>query len=221
MKKKMRKIPLLIVIVVMAGLLLLGGCNRPKTTEPVVMPTLAIPIATLDITDTAEEEDEVDNGIEIIEEVDETEGEETEEVIEEELETPVVEVTPEPEPTEVTIPEITRPESYTLQKDEFAYCIARRFDVNITSLLALNGLSTNSVVSPGAVLKIPQDSAWNTEAHGARALRAHPTTYTVSWNDNIYKVACYFGDVSPEQIIAANELEAPYTLSQGQVLQIP
>jgi LysM repeat protein len=77
------------------------------------------------------------------------------------------------------------------------------------------------VVSPGAVLKIPQDSAWNTEAHGPRALRAHPATYTVSWNDNIYKVACYYGDVSPEQIIAANDLEAPYTLSQGQVLQIP
>ncbi|HET58912.1 MAG TPA: LysM domain-containing protein [Chloroflexi bacterium] len=217
MKKKMRKISLLTIIVVLAGLLLLGGCNRPKTTEPVVMPTLAIPIATLDITDTAEEEAEVDNGIEIIEEVEEPEGEATEE----EAEVPVEEVTPEPEPTEVTIPEITRPESYTLQADEFPYCIARRFDVNITSLLALNGLSTNSVLSPGAVLKIPQDSVWNTEAHGARALRAHPATYTVSWNDNIYKVACYYGDVSPEQIIAANDLVAPYTISQGQVLQIP
>jgi LysM repeat protein len=217
MKKKMRKISLLTIIVVLAGLLLLGGCNRPKTTEPVVMPTLAIPIATLDITDTAEEEAEVDNGIEIIEEVEEPEGEETEE----EAEVPVEEVTPEPEPTEVTIPEITRPESYTLQADEFPYCIARRFDVNITSLLALNGLSTNSVLSPGAVLKIPQDSVWNTAAHGARALRAHPATYTVSWNDNIYKVACYYGDVSPEQIIAANDLVAPYVISQGQVLQIP
>ena len=213
----MRKISLLTIIVVLAGLLLLGGCNRPKTTEPVVMPTLAIPIATLDITDTAEEEAEVDNGIEIIEEVEEPEGEETEE----EAEVPVEEVTPEPEPTEVTIPEITRPESYTLQADEFPYCIARRFDVNITSLLALNGLSTNSVLSPGAVLKIPQDSVWNTAAHGARALRAHPATYTVSWNDNIYKVACYYGDVSPEQIIAANDLVAPYVISQGQVLQIP
>jgi LysM repeat protein len=217
MKKNMRKISLLTMIVVLAGLLLLGGCNRPKTTEPVVMPTLAIPIATLDITDTAEEEAEVDNGIEIIEEVEEPELEETEE----ETEVPVEEATAEPEPTEVTIPEITRPESYTLQKDEFPYCIARRFDVNITSLLALNGLSTNSVLSPGAVLKIPQDSAWNTAAHGARSLRAHPATYTVSWNDTIYKIACYYGDVSPEQIIAANDLEAPYTLSQGQVLQIP
>jgi LysM repeat protein len=217
MKKKMRTISLLSMIVVLAGLLLLGGCNRPKTTEPVVMPTLAIPIATLDITDTSPEEADVDNGIEIIEEVEEPTPEETEE----EAEVPVEEVTAEPEPTEVSIPEITRPESYTLQADEFPYCIARRFDVNITSLLALNGLNTNSVVSPGAVLRIPQDSAWNTAAHGNRSLRAHPATYTVSWNDNIYKVACYYGDVSPEQIIAANGLEAPYTLKQGQVLQIP
>jgi LysM repeat protein len=47
------------------------------------------------------------------------------------------------------------PTSYTLQKGEFPFCIARRFDVNQSELLALNGLGLNSQVQPGR-LKIPQ-----------------------------------------------------------------
>ena len=111
-----------------------------------------------------------------------------------------------------------RPETYTVHKGEFPYCLARRFNVSAADLLNLNGLGANTHVSEGTVLQIPQDSEWNS---GDRALKSHPTTYTVVSGDTIYSIACEFGDVDPNAIIAANGLEAPYDLTGGTELDIP
>ncbi len=116
------------------------------------------------------------------------------------------------------VPAITVPGTYALQPGEFPYCIARRFNVNPDELLSLNGLTDGGTYLPGLVLRIPQTG---NPFPGARALRPHPTTYTVGLNDTIYHIACAFGDVSPEQIAAANGLSAPYTLQVGQVINIP
>ncbi len=136
---------------------------------------------------------------------------------------PPVEVTPTPEivvvqpqPTVAT----TRPESYTLQKGEFPFCIARRFNVNPQELLSLNGLSAaqSNSLQPGLVLRIP---ATGNPFPAERALLPHPTQYTVQSGDSIYSIACKFGDVDPLNIAAVNGLGAPYTLTVGTVLQIP
>jgi len=108
--------------------------------------------------------------------------------------------------------------TYTLQAGEYPYCIARRFNVNPDELLNLNGLSRYRKVSPGVVLQIPQTGH---TFPGTRALHPHPATYTVVTGDTIYTVACYYGDVEPMAIVAANSLVAPYTLTAGQTLQIP
>lgn len=110
------------------------------------------------------------------------------------------------------------PSSYTLQKGEFPFCIARRFDVNQTELLALNGLGLNSQVQPGTKLRIPQ-----TGNHfvSDRSLINHPTDYTVKSGDTIYTIACKFGDVSPDMIAKQNDLHEPYNLSVGKSLRIP
>jgi LysM repeat protein len=125
----------------------------------------------------------------------------------------VVEPTSEP----VSIPTVTRPSSYTLQKGEWPICIARRFDVNLGAMFQANGLNMNSRPATGTTLVIPAGN-WNS---GSRALKNHPTTYTVQAGDTIYTVACAFGDVDPSGIIAANGLSSPYSLSAGQTLQIP
>lgn len=132
----------------------------------------------------------------------------------------VATATPEPQPTATPFPQPTagRPETYTLQKGEFPYCIARRFNLNPAELLNLNGLGLNAQVYPGQVLKIPQTS---NNFVGERALIKHPTTYKVKAGDTIYTIACAFGDVSPETIAAANGLTAPYNLSAGDTLNIP
>ena len=126
--------------------------------------------------------------------------------------------TPEPPVVTVPLPTPGLPATYTIQKGEFPFCIARRFDVNQSELLNLNGLNVNSQVPIGIVLKIPQTG---NPFNGVRALVLHPTTYTVKAGDTIYTVACHFGDVSPDAVVQANNLTSPYTLTPGQTLQIP
>lgn len=136
---------------------------------------------------------------------------------------PPEEAEPEPETaaeTPVVVPTPTPgiPTSYTLQKGEFPFCIARRFNVNQYELLNLNGLSLNSRPQVGFNLRIPQTG---NPFVGDRSLQDHPTTYTVVAGDTIYSVACKFGDVDPMSIAAANGLSAPYNLTAGDRIHIP
>jgi len=110
------------------------------------------------------------------------------------------------------------PASYVLQQGEFPYCLARRFNVDPGTLLSVNGLNENSWVSPGTTLSIPTSSTWS---GASRSRMAHPATYTVKSGDTIYSIACAFGDVFPESIAQANNMQEPYALTVGQTLQIP
>lgn len=127
---------------------------------------------------------------------------------------------PTPLPAVTPIPTTnSRPSTYTLQKGEFPFCIARRFDIDPDELLALNGLTrSQSYFTPGTVLKIPQAGK---AFPGARALLAHPTQYTVLSGDTVYSIACKFGDVDPLAIAAQNGLQSPYTLTVGSQISIP
>lgn len=109
------------------------------------------------------------------------------------------------------------PSTYTVHRGEFPYCLARRFDVNPVALLNANGLSEGSFLHEGMTLKIPKNSNFP----GKRALKNHPTTYTVSSGDTIYTIACEFGDVDPLSIAEVNGLTSPYKLTAGQKLTIP
>lgn len=119
----------------------------------------------------------------------------------------------------VIVPSATpgRPATYSLKLGEFPYCIARRFNVDPSDLLSLNGLSDSNVLQPGTVLKIPQTGSFP----GDRALNSHPAQYTVMVNDTIYGIACHFGDVSPDAIAAANNLTLTSPLATGKILNIP
>jgi len=125
-----------------------------------------------------------------------------------------------PPATPVPLPQPTpgKPSSWTLQKGEFPFCIARRFDVSPEELLRLNGLSSNSYFYAGMVFKIPQTGSG---FPGGRALKSHPTNYSVGSGDTIFTIACQYGDVDPYAIAAANGLSSPYNLKSGQSLYIP
>jgi LysM repeat protein len=121
-------------------------------------------------------------------------------------------------PLPTSAPVGSRPASYTLQKGEFPYCIARRFDVDPGALLSLNGLSNGDIYYPNLTLKIPQSGNFP----GTRALRNHPVTYTVSGSDQtLYGIACIFGDVDPSAIAQANNISPGAALTSGQQLSIP
>ena len=113
----------------------------------------------------------------------------------------------------------TRPAEWTLKKGEFPYCIARRFDVDPEALLSLNGLASGNIFYANRTLRIPQSGSFP----GTRALRAHTPTYkVVSSSETVYSIACFFGDVRPEEIVRLNNLaSADVVLTAGQELTIP
>ncbi len=135
--------------------------------------------------------------------------------------------TPMPQPTAApTQPPTgarTVPAEYVLHEGEFPYCIARRFNIHPEDLLRANGISPwQYYFAPGTRLRIPQNARPFTD-FAPRALRPHPTTYTVRGSgETLYSIACLFGDVWPEDIAQANGLplsDAP--LAPGTVLHIP
>lgn len=221
MKTKFRLV--LVVMVMLAALL--SACNRPASEGPAATPTegFPFPLATQGVgqfaTQTA--------AAKLPAVVTATPKPGTNPTQAPATGVPATAVAPQPtaaqpveKPTDkppVVIPTLTRPEQYTIQQGEFPYCIARRFNLNIADLMGINGLSIDTRPAVGTTLKIPQTGSWS----GERALAAHPTTYTVQANDSVGAIACKFGDVSPEAILAANGLKNASEIQAGQRLQIP
>lgn len=213
MKKSTAIIMLMIVLS-----LALAACNRPLSKAPAEVPATAAP------TNAAEEPFEIDDETPAAEAPTQAPAAATESAAEPETASTVQAAAPTTAPTTaptlapVVVDTPVVPASYVLQQGEYPYCLARRFDVDPNTLLSVNGLSQNSWVSPGTTLTIPTGSSWS----GApRSRMAHPATYTVKSGDTIYSIACDFGDVFPESIAQANNMQAPYALTVGQTLQIP
>ena len=111
------------------------------------------------------------------------------------------------------------PTTYKIHEGETIYCLARRFNIDPADILAANNDDPN--VYPDDVINIPQHG---NAFPGERALHPHTAnmSYTVTAGyDTIYKIGCYFGDVDPNRIIAANSLKDPFTLALGQKIVIP
>ncbi len=128
-----------------------------------------------------------------------------------------------PEPTQAPIVYVQAtagapPASYTLASGEYPFCIARRFNVDISELLSINGLTSSSLTYAGQVLKIPQTG---NPFVGERALKPHPDYYKILSGDTVNTIACSYGDVSPDMIALQNNLTSYTGLPDGEVLVIP
>lgn len=215
----------IILIVLVTSALILSGCKLSASTPPPASETPDSAMSTLEaeLGNIATQTAVAGGGVESAPTQGEPAGS-TESATTTEAAPPTspenTEPPPQPTQTPVPVPPATPgvPETYQLQKGEFPFCIARRFNVNVSELLNINGLASNSVVPVGFTLKIPQTG--NTFV-GQRALLSHPTNYTVVGGDTIYTVACKYGDVDPLAIAQANNLSSPYNLSAGQVIHIP
>ncbi|MGD8458513.1 MAG: LysM peptidoglycan-binding domain-containing protein [Anaerolineales bacterium] len=130
----------------------------------------------------------------------------------------VITATPTKKATSIPTPNLVVPSTYSLEKGEFPYCIARRFDIDISALLSANNLSKDGLYKEGLTLTIPQNA---TSFKGSRSLREHPTTYTVLSGDTFYRIACKFGDIYPEEIAAANGMTLKDDLTVGSTIEIP
>ncbi len=120
----------------------------------------------------------------------------------------------------IQVPSATpgRPSTYTIQAGDTFYCIARRFNLDVSDFLSLNGLGTSSLAQIGQVVKIPQSGTWDS---GNRALKTHPAEYTVVAGDTLNRIACRYGDVDPSAILAANGFSSANDIKAGITINIP
>ncbi len=213
----MKNKPAIIILVIILSLTL-TACNRSLSKPPAEVPPTAEPASDEPFAIEEPTTDSKDAAVETPVSTNSTDP--AQPAVENESASPVIEptVTPVPTMAPIIVDTPVVPASHVLQQGEFPYCLARRFNVDPGTLLSVNGLNENSWVSPGTTLSIPTGSTWS----GApRERMPHPTTYTVKSGDTIYSIACAFGDVFPESIAQANNMQTPYALTVGQTLQIP
>lgn len=113
--------------------------------------------------------------------------------------------------------------TYTLQEGEDLVCLGRRFNVSVSSLLAQNGLTSPDDAAAGTVITLPDSpESWKmTDGYGRRMLVLHPATYTTASGDNLFSIACKYGDVLPEDIAVKNTLVLGEPLRTGMQIIIP
>jgi LysM repeat protein len=107
--------------------------------------------------------------------------------------------------------------TYLVQAGDSVYSVARTFGISPDDLIARNSLQYPYYLDIGQELIIPaggsSPSAGSTPVSGTKQ-------HIVQQGEWIYSIARKYG-VSPDDIIALNNLPYPYTLYPGDVLNIP
>ena len=116
-----------------------------------------------------------------------------------------------------TIQAAAAPASYVVQAGDTVSDIAGRFGLSTPAVLAMNGLSWNSLIFPGQVLKL-------TDAPTKVAATPTPATqdgfYVVAAGDTVSGIAARFG-VTTQAVLDANGLGWRSIIYPGQQLRIP
>ena len=212
----MKKSHMLISIIIISSLMF-SACTMSASTPPPITPTTNLSEIARQATETAIAKTPKTGETTVPEATQEGEPGITSTVSDMEEPTstpePTDDATSDTEPVTYAVPD-----SYTIHKGEFVYCLARRFDINPVDIINYNGLESGAILYPGNTIQIPSNSR---PYLGDRALQYHPTEYTVIPGDTLYSISCLFGDVDPRAIAAANDLDVDQALTSGTVLQIP
>lgn len=108
------------------------------------------------------------------------------------------------------------PSTYTVQRGEWIYAIARRFGVSVSALLAANPGINPNFLYPGQVLNIPGGSS----SSSASSQPGTGGTYRVRPGDTLFSIAVKFRTTTYALQIK-NNLANPHFIYPGQVLVIP
>lgn len=107
--------------------------------------------------------------------------------------------------------------TYTVQRDDGLYSIARKFGVTVQALQTANPSVLQRPIYPGQVLTIP---GGNAPSGQATPTGGGVTNYTVRQGDTLYSIAVRFGKTVYE-IQTANHLSSVDSINVGQTLIIP
>jgi len=207
----MKKSHMLILIVIISSLLF-SACTMSASTPPPITPTTNLSEIARQATETAIAKTPKAGETDVPDETQVNEGD-ISPTAAAPTSTPAPTATEKPDPVSYAVPD-----SYTLHKGEFVFCLGRRFNILPADIMALNGYESGDILYPGEIVIIPSNGR---AYRGERALQYHPTTYSVIPGDTVYSISCLFGDVDPRAIAAANDLDVDQALTSGTVLQIP
>ena len=116
-------------------------------------------------------------------------------------------------------------ETYTVKKGDNLWTIAKRSNVSLNELYAVNGLDTTSILSIGQQLQIPVEgstatvSAPSADTYQPTSFNQGSTEYTVKRGDSLSRIANQF-DASVRAIKAANGLSSDL-IRVGDKLVVP
>lgn len=120
-------------------------------------------------------------------------------------------------PAGITPPTSGLPNTYTVQRGDWFYAIARKFGVTVAALQSANPNVDPTAIYPGQVLNIPGGGGSGTEPTPATRTGQ---TYTVQVGDTLYSIAVRFNKTVYELQIA-NQLPNAGAIYVGQTLVIP
>ncbi len=125
--------------------------------------------------------------------------------------------------------------SYTVVSGDGLYAIARKTGISIQDLLSLNGLTLNSTIYPGQVLKLTsstetsesqgtatsteETSSEETSTSSEQASSTSAGSYTVVSGDGLYAIARKTG-TNIQDLLSLNGLSLTSTIYPGQVLKL-
>ena len=135
--------------------------------------------------------------------------------------------TPLPTGTETPVPTPTplAPVAYTVVAGDTCIKIALKFNVSYQSIIELNGLDPNCILSVGTLLQVPQPTATptplpTTTLSAIVAPTVPRTTYTVHSGDTLQAIANFY-DIPIDGLMKANGIVDANSLRAEQVLIIP
>jgi LysM repeat protein len=111
--------------------------------------------------------------------------------------------------------EVAGTSSYTVRRGDYLYGIARATGTELSTLLSLNGLSLNSVIHPGQVLRVNGSTG---APDPATAPEWSGGTYTVRRGDYLYAIARVTG-TELSTLLSLNGLSLNTVIHPGQVLK--
>jgi LysM repeat protein len=129
-------------------------------------------------------------------------------------EIPPTEVPPTVEPAPTTPPS-SGATTYTVQRGDTLYSIARRYGTTVEAIAAANGIANPSRIRVGQTLTIPGGTG-----APAPVPSGGGTTYVVQRGDNLFRIALRYG-VSYVYLAQYNGIADPSRIYVGQVLKIP
>jgi LysM repeat protein len=109
------------------------------------------------------------------------------------------------------------PATYTVKAGDTVSSIAEAFELPTPAILTLNGLSWNSLVHEGQILKLSPEP---TKKRAGSPARLAAGGYVVSPGDTVTTIAGRLG-ISAEALTAHNGLQPDSTIYAGQMLSVP